>query len=201
MSCRYSAIGDRPLVVKGHSVATNGAPALLSKSRLTGRATRWQVSWLAGRCLTVPAFPGRVKTPQWSMERRLSAYSCGDSAGLEKRTGFPFTPLHDNGHHLPHVLLPAMPRRKGEGAGGGKTGCPADPGNPSDVPRKPSQTHQKSIPRMALMPLSNGWRTALTSEIRSAMASSSGLASRPVTMTLVRGERACKPATTSATSR
>jgi hypothetical protein len=40
---------------------------------------RWQISWLAGRCLRPPS---QERRSQWHYGRTLTAYSCGGSRGI-----------------------------------------------------------------------------------------------------------------------
>jgi hypothetical protein len=87
--------GPGPVPSKGGTAAA-GAPRPASRYRY-----RRQVSWLADLSPPV-AFPGYF--PQWPLDERLSAYSCGGSCGIGAqefvpgpRTAFPlaFQPWKD----------------------------------------------------------------------------------------------------------
>jgi hypothetical protein len=89
----FSPHSDKPLGSKVQLVATNGCvpdpQALpdLKKGRRDGRFPGLRV-------FAHPPRPSQNNAFQWTMERRLSAYSCGYSAGLELKSShrLPFYP-------------------------------------------------------------------------------------------------------------
>ena len=157
------------------------------------RTTRWQVSWLADQRF-LAAFPEISPVAYWPQ-----APSSQLRVQPRIHTEFPISRL---AQAAPSARILATQSEARQGGGGSCRRCSREAGISNGLRRAQRlRPDQKSMPRTAFIPAWNGCLTARISLTKSAYSHNSGLASRPVRITLVRADRASRPSMTEASDR